>query len=256
MGIRFSCPHCQRRLNVKAHQGGKRGVCPGCGGEVSVPLESENAAGSRRWRQGEDLSGEMAERPGDILGTGSGVRTLTTLDTFSVAELDDSGASDDSISLQPTTRAAPDSESFQLGKPENPSLRSGAPDPIESAPRKVWYIRHPVTGERGPLPAREMRALRDAGKIQPGSYLWREDWEDWEKVGAVFPSLAGEGDRIPEKIFRDAHSSLPLAAVGARRLVKPPAHWAAWTVAIVAGSVTIVFLVWLLVYVINLQAMR
>ncbi|MBA4018695.1 MAG: hypothetical protein C0483_16130 [Pirellula sp.] len=40
MGIRFLCPACTKRINVKEHQAGKRGFCPKCGAAVQIPLAS------------------------------------------------------------------------------------------------------------------------------------------------------------------------------------------------------------------------
>src|SRR5262249_54863079 len=39
--IRFTCPHCERRLRVAASAGGKRVRCPECRKAVAVPQESE-----------------------------------------------------------------------------------------------------------------------------------------------------------------------------------------------------------------------
>jgi len=46
MGIRFLCPTCGNRLNVKAFLAGKRGVCPQCGNGLDIPLESQITKGS------------------------------------------------------------------------------------------------------------------------------------------------------------------------------------------------------------------
>jgi hypothetical protein len=37
MGIKFKCPQCQKKLNVKAFLAGKRGVCPQCGAAFEIP---------------------------------------------------------------------------------------------------------------------------------------------------------------------------------------------------------------------------
>src|SRR5262249_28083091 len=39
--IRFTCPHCERRLRVAASAGGKRVRCPECRKAGAVPQESE-----------------------------------------------------------------------------------------------------------------------------------------------------------------------------------------------------------------------
>tara|TARA_Y100001968_G_scaffold91191_3_gene82036 strand:+ start:131 stop:850 length:720 start_codon:yes stop_codon:yes gene_type:complete len=40
MGIRFICPSCDNKLNVKSYLGGKRGICPHCDARIRIPLES------------------------------------------------------------------------------------------------------------------------------------------------------------------------------------------------------------------------
>jgi hypothetical protein len=63
MGIRFLCPACGHKLNVKAFLAGKRGVCPQCSGGLDIPLESqitkENAAGGAGSPGGGDDLPEM-----------------------------------------------------------------------------------------------------------------------------------------------------------------------------------------------------
>lgn len=39
MGIRFYCPN-GHKLNVKAFQAGRRGICPFCGAKIQIPLQS------------------------------------------------------------------------------------------------------------------------------------------------------------------------------------------------------------------------
>ncbi len=41
MGIRFTCPDCTKRLNVKAFLAGKRGICPHCGAKVEIPYQTQ-----------------------------------------------------------------------------------------------------------------------------------------------------------------------------------------------------------------------
>jgi hypothetical protein len=40
MGIRFTCPVCEKRIHVKSFLAGKRGICPKCGGKVQIPTQS------------------------------------------------------------------------------------------------------------------------------------------------------------------------------------------------------------------------
>jgi hypothetical protein len=46
MGIRFQCPACGAKLNVKSELSGKRGVCPKCQAKIQIPAESIEAAES------------------------------------------------------------------------------------------------------------------------------------------------------------------------------------------------------------------
>lgn len=43
MGIRFQCPDCGAKLNVKSELAGKRGVCPKCHAKIQIPAESVDA---------------------------------------------------------------------------------------------------------------------------------------------------------------------------------------------------------------------
>ncbi|MBN2269549.1 MAG: hypothetical protein JXN61_02985 [Sedimentisphaerales bacterium] len=43
MLIKFTCPHCKISLNVGSDFAGKKGVCPNCKKELTVPGKSENA---------------------------------------------------------------------------------------------------------------------------------------------------------------------------------------------------------------------
>lgn len=44
MGIRFLCPHCNKRLNVKTFLAGQRGFCPKCGGRIQIPTLDQVSA--------------------------------------------------------------------------------------------------------------------------------------------------------------------------------------------------------------------
>ena len=200
MGIRFQCEHCQTRLNVKSHQAGKQGRCPKCGSAILIPSQSTlNAPSSAPSPVGTEqatLNFSKTEllRPEDVGGTVVETRPAP-VDNFSVAEDTNSNASDDSIAL--TTSPTPpmaDPDSFLLGKPKNKALLPDGPDPIQEDPRKVWYIRNHKHSEIGPIPGSQLQQMLDDKKVLPGSYLWREDWEDWEKGEAIFSSLGNLSD--------------------------------------------------------------
>ena len=47
MGIRFFCPECGHKMNVKTFLAGKRGICPKCDARVDIPLESTRPASAK-----------------------------------------------------------------------------------------------------------------------------------------------------------------------------------------------------------------
>ena len=68
MGIRFICPSCDKKLNVKAYLAGKRGICPECEARIRIPMDSETEhletsfAGDKR-RSAMSIAKCVAERP-------------------------------------------------------------------------------------------------------------------------------------------------------------------------------------------------
>ena len=68
MGIRFICPSCDSKLNVKSHLAGKRGICPKCDARIRIPLKSKTGnqpaelAGDRN-RTAKSIAACIAEKP-------------------------------------------------------------------------------------------------------------------------------------------------------------------------------------------------
>jgi len=50
MGIRFYCPDCGRKLNIKTFLAGKRGICPYCDARLRIPVESQLPEGAPKYR--------------------------------------------------------------------------------------------------------------------------------------------------------------------------------------------------------------
>ena len=63
MGIRFICPNCDKKLNVKSHLAGKRGICPDCATRIRIP--SEQSAVSSNGEQAATKSYQVAEQAED-----------------------------------------------------------------------------------------------------------------------------------------------------------------------------------------------
>lgn len=251
MGIRFLCENCQKRLNVKAHQAGKSGKCPHCGKPIVVPLKSTLAEASDKPR-GDDFDTQPTTQFGqtrrfdsdELGGTMTQAKPVrSTLDEFVIPSDEQECGSDDSITLSSGDIPVADDSSFLLGKPKNPALQPGGPNPIDEDPSRVWYIRHPREAEVGPIRGKQFRELMEQGKIKPGSYIWREDWQDWEKIGDVFTQYAVPDAEIADRVFSDASYPLPTPVSQVRA-----ARRRIWlTVAIVVSVVTIGLLIYFLI---------
>ena len=63
MGIRFICPNCDKKLNVKSHLAGKRGICPDCKTRIRIP--SDPSVGSSNDEQAVAKSYQVAQQAKD-----------------------------------------------------------------------------------------------------------------------------------------------------------------------------------------------
>ena len=264
MGIRFLCENCQKRLNVKVHQAGKKGRCPECGEQLIVPMQSTIAANEKSSHSA-DEDEEVEEQKttqftqtqrfdGEDLGIAATQTKPSTsaLDSFTISNNNTrEGESDDSITLASSDVPEPNADSFMLGKPVNPALQPGGPDPIEEDPNKVWYIRHAKDGETGPIRGKQLREMLDEGKVKQGSVIWREDWQDWEKVGAVFAGFEDIDKTVADQVFSDPNYPLPNSKAAQLASQKRIRRRVWLTVAIVVGVVTISSLIYLLIRVLS-----
>lgn len=63
------------------------------------------------------------------------------------------------------------------------------------AEEKVWYYSR-AENQIGPFTITEIRALRADGTINDDSYVWREGWTSWQRLGdSPIGKGAGEGRR-------------------------------------------------------------
>jgi len=161
MGIRFYCPECDRRMNVKSFLAGKRGICPHCDARWDVPLESEIPEGAPKIRS------KTAPRENAAQALGAS--------TASAAGL---------------TAAKPRSTANNNPTPSLGAIAPATPDPIDAAPDAVWYVRPASGGEFGPARGDVMRRWIEEGRVGADSMVWREGWAEWQLAGPVFPALA------------------------------------------------------------------
>lgn len=186
MGIRFLCEHCQHKLNVKAFLGGKRGICPHCGGGIDIPTESlinrdgtplENAPSA------DTVSGGLTGSPSIVVQTETPDPKPTQVNPYEQQPTvnEPAGAT---ATNQPQATPAP--QPAPAATPTN--------DVIADAPDAVWYVRPPSGGQYGPAAGDTMRKWLDQGRVSFDSLVWREGWPDWKQAGAVFPNLSPSGD--------------------------------------------------------------
>ena len=152
MGIRFYCPDCGRRLNIKAFLAGKRGICPHCDSRVLIPMESQLPVDAPKHRP-----------------------TSAGAPTNPVAATTTAGAqAADPVIPQPVVLST------------NEKTHS---DPIAESPDSVWYVRPTAGGQYGPARGDVMRRWLSEGRVSADSMVWREGWEDWKLAAPIFPSL-------------------------------------------------------------------
>ncbi len=215
MGIRFLCPN-GHKLNVKAFQAGRRGICPFCGAKFQIPAESTLQPGQ---------SPPTDDSPGAALAPSSPVSGEATafeqnLETHvqqaEQATPGQSAGEPAAWSAQPTSPSAPapvpteqdraveaepiepevavsrsvpvETQPAAAATVEAPATES-PPDPLTDTPNAVWYVRPPSGGQFGPAQADMMRGWLNEGRVSSETLVWREGWTDWQEAGSVFPQL-------------------------------------------------------------------
>ena len=228
MGIRFYCPN-GHKLNVKAFQGGQRGVCPHCGVGVDIPLESTRLSSRQlraQQRQGasrgvgsgsNDAAGRNTSLPGEvrksngehIVVSGPTATSAPPLgNRFSPSIGLETNPLENFPSQSPGTPAGQNASQGATQGPgsvfaggsgeeiaQSPRLPSGSPaapgisDPLQEAPEVVWYVRPSSGGQYGPATRDIMRVWISEGRVAADSLVWREGWRDWQEAASVFPQL-------------------------------------------------------------------
>ncbi|MCE9608062.1 MAG: hypothetical protein K8U03_24515 [Planctomycetia bacterium] len=196
MGIRFLCPTCGKRVNVKEQQAGLRGFCPKCGAGIDVPLES--TLPSRGAAAG-------ASEPGRA---GSG---------------NEGEASQWAMRHSPETSRAAASGMTASGTatPETATI-----DPLYELPTALWYALPPGAPKPyGPIDGLGLAQWFYEGRLSVDSMVWRQDWPEWREVAAVWPNWSPTGSEpAGEPVIEPPAdgSSYPLKAVKAESVVARP----------------------------------
>ena len=163
MGIRFICPNCQRRLNVKSFLAGKKGLCPKCGGKIRIPTESQlpqqpktaavGGAAARSDQREDPATGKS--------GAGTGLERDSDWYPFDVVQ--------QAASAPPAERRA--------------SARAVSED------EAVWYVSPPGGGQFGPASRKTVEQWIAEGRVTAETLVWREGWEEWQMAGRHFVQL-------------------------------------------------------------------
>jgi hypothetical protein len=170
MGIRFLCPACQKRINVKEHQAGKRGFCPKCGAPVQIPLTSQIPTNPHR---DDDSSNRLASA-----AQASPPRTAA----ISGGQHGPSAASPQAATLQ------------HAGVPVGRIVAVAGPivDPLVEVPSAAWYVSSEGHSQPfGPADSATMGQWLHEGRVGPASLVWRQDWPEWRQAATVWPQLTG-----------------------------------------------------------------
>jgi hypothetical protein len=187
MGIRFHCPYCQKKLNVKAFLAGKRGICPYCDSGLDIPLESERRNGKGKLPT-ESVEVQTVPREGEAAFAGPAAEAsaqagITDSPTAEASPSESGGKS----SIKPSRISS--ETTAETSRPPSPPESNG-PDAIDENPEAVWYVRPPSGGQFGPAKGDVMRKWLDEGRVSPDSLVWREGWADWQEAEPTFPSLS------------------------------------------------------------------
>jgi hypothetical protein len=176
MGIKFTCPACGGALNVKSELAGKRGRCPKCQAKITIPVEGSEGGqaseGSAQAGTESQFIPETAVSPkvANPASAASGAATAPALaGSFVSAE-------------QPAVSP--------VAVPAAVAVAAGGADPIAEAPTMQWYAVPPgAASQYGPASGEEFRVWMQEGRITADALVWRQDWADWKRAGAVFPQL-------------------------------------------------------------------
>ena len=186
MGIRFFCPHCDRRLHVKDFLAGKKGICPHCDESIVIPRESTLLKDSLPDEGSAESTGDGTKKgTGGPAKRASGKSSKSKPTPATVTTNGDSQESGpESVPKMPV--AVP---------PASPETDAGELDPIAIGPHLIWYVRPPSGGQYGPAEGDVMRQWLKEGRVTAESLVWQEGWDEWRSAIEVFPEI---GPATPE----------------------------------------------------------
>lgn len=229
MGIRFLCPN-GHKLNVKAFQAGRRGICPFCGAKFQIPTEStlqpgqaptanvspgatvasETPVGDDENAFERNLEAHLQQAEGEPAASNESPTPAAW-----AAQPSDSSEPEQTLAEEPEPADAAPPEAVAEPVPAATAQHDAAvdeqpaaapapvqapsyPDPLAETPNAVWYVRPPSGGQFGPAQAEMMRGWLNEGRVSAETLVWREGWADWQEAGSVFPQLQSAASATPE----------------------------------------------------------
>lgn len=207
MGIRFLCPACNKKLNVKSFLAGKKGRCPKCNARIVIPEQSEwddprdqdsddapeafpavdvavaaqpQAPSPTGHDAGEDSNGQHSPGP---------AAPVTAASTAAERPAAAPSASPAGSSPAAVPAAAPPAGT---AAPQAPAAPAG-PDPLREDPAAMWYLRHPTGNQYGPTRAEDFRRWIDQRRVTQDCMVWRTGWPQWRRAGDVFGDMLRGG---------------------------------------------------------------
>ena len=190
--IRFTCQRCGHRLVIKKTAwAGQMATCPQCKGQTPIPTSRGDPRSTGSSRPEEPVRGEHHPEATQIQAPDATRVEHTPPPSMHSDEgsFELAGGAHKQPPATPGKPAGRPGEAFTLDKPQPLGWEGGA-DPIAQKPRKIWYVRIPEQGEKGPLKGNRLREMLDAHEIPPDAAVWREDWDDWLAASDVFPELS------------------------------------------------------------------
>lgn len=199
MGIRVTCPNCNKQLNVKSFLAGKRGVCPECKTKFDIPAGSEHNVVLEVEDVEPSLDLRHVERPREPAPVYAPVAPQAPVFPQVAPAAPYAGSAPPaSYPFPAAVPAAAVATVAAVGLPAagpvSPPMvapYAAAPaDPIAEAPHASWHICS-ATGERyGPVLGQVLRQWITERRLAADSLIWRDGWAQWQRADQVFVELS------------------------------------------------------------------
>lgn len=192
MGIRVTCPNCNKQLNVKSFLAGKRGVCPECRTKFDIPARDQHNV---------VLEVEDPDLPAVAIHT-DGPMAAAPAYAPGVPQINPNPRIDPAAPYLATAPAngysipgvVPAGGMAMARVPETlpiaPPAAVASPDPIAQAPHASWHICTAAGEKYGPVMGPALRQWIAERRLAADSLVWRDGWDQWQRADVVFAEVA------------------------------------------------------------------